>query len=132
MPPKPIDQLGELQREVLELLWDHGPATVQDVADQLSSSGRDLAYTTVLTTLQNLEKAGWARHRRKGRAYVYRAARTKTSAGASSVRSFIQRAFGGDRQLLFESLVDDGQLSEEDVAHLQELIRKKREERKKR
>lgn len=130
MAPKPIDQLGDLQREVLELLWRSGPATVQDIADQLTDLGRDLAYTTVLTTLQNLEKTGWARHRRKGRAYVYRAARSKSVAGAKSVRSFVQRAFGGDRLLLFQSLVDDNQISEDDLQHLQRLIEEKRQEKK--
>jgi len=131
MASKPIDQLGELQREVLELLWESGASTVQKVADQLSETGRVLAYTTVLTTLQNLEKTGWAKHRRKGRAYVYRAARSKSSAGAKSVRSFIQRAFGGDRLQLFQSLVDDNQLSEEDLQHLQQLIDAKRQEKSK-
>ncbi len=128
---KAIDQLGELQREVLELLWEFGASTVQETADLLSHSGRDLAYTTVLTTLQNLEKSGWAKHRRKGRAYVYRAARSRSAAGAKSVRSFIQRAFGGDRLQLFQSLVDDNQLSEEDLQHLQQMIDAKQKEKNK-
>ena len=63
---KPIDQLGELQRTVLEAIWDLEGGTVQDVIDHLHPR-RKPAYTTVLTTLQNLKKAGWIKPEKKGR-----------------------------------------------------------------
>ena len=128
MSRKPVDQLGNLQRVVLECLWELDRATVQKMVDRLATSGRRPAYTTVLTTLQNLEKAGWVRHQKQGRAYVYRPTRSRTQAGVTSIRAFVKRAFDGDPQLLFEALLDDKQLSAEDLDRLRAMIDKKKRE----
>jgi predicted transcriptional regulator len=62
--------LGELERAVMEVLWDRGaPVVVRDVADALA--GRRLAYTTVMTVLDRLAKKGFARRQRDGRAWRY-------------------------------------------------------------
>jgi len=124
---KPLDQLGELQRTVLEILWDAGEAGVQEVVDRLAPS-RPLAYTTILTTLQNLEKAGWAKHSSRGRAYVYRPTRSRESAGATSLRGFIERAFCGDAGLLFQTLIEHERLSDAELKKLRAMIDAKRRE----
>jgi len=53
-----IDSLGELQRAVMEAIWEMGEASVHDVREVLARR-KKLAYTTVLTVMQKLEKAGW-------------------------------------------------------------------------
>jgi predicted transcriptional regulator len=53
--PQAATRLGEREREVLEVLWSEGSATVQQVADGLKTA---LAYTTVMTTLDRLYKKG--------------------------------------------------------------------------
>lgn len=127
MQPKPLDQLGELQRAVLEALWDAHEASVQELVDRLAPE-RELAYTTVLTTLQNLEKAGWVTHERKGRAYVYKPTKSRRQAGATSLRAFIKRVFAGDPGLLFQTLIEDERLSKSDLARLRAMIDAKRKE----
>jgi predicted transcriptional regulator len=122
MPIKPFDQLGELQRTVLEVIWDEGEATVQDVVDLLAAT-RPLAYTTILTTL---EKAGWVRHSARGRAFVYRPTRSRDRAGATSLRSFIDRVFAGDASLLFQALIDDRRLDDAELKRLRAMIDAKR------
>src|SRR5262245_29017937 len=71
MARKSLDDLGVLQKAVMETVWELGEATVQQVLDRL---GRDRdkspAYTTILTVLQKLEKGGWVTHRAEGRSYV--------------------------------------------------------------
>ena len=128
MSRKPVDQLGDLQRVVLECLWDLEAATVQTVVDRLAAARRRPAYTTVLTTLQNLEKSGWVRHQKQGRSYLYRPTRSRSEAGTSSIRAFVKRAFGGDPYLMFESLLDDEQLSTADLKRLRDLVEKKSRE----
>ena len=125
MTKKPIDQLGELQRAVLEVLWDQGQATVQQVV-QLLKPKRRLAYTTVLTTLQNLTKAGWARHEKEGRAYVYYPTRTRDQAEARSIRAFVKRTFGGNSRLMLQTLLEADELSDEDLTELKRMIEAKR------
>lgn len=67
-----VGRLGELERAVMEVLWDRGePCLVRDVVRAMSA--RDLAYTTVMTVLDRLEKKGVVRRRRDGRAWRYQA-----------------------------------------------------------
>jgi len=70
MPKRSIEDLGELQRAVMETVWDMGKATVREVRDRLSER-RVPAYTTILTVMQKLEKAGWLKHKTDGRTYIY-------------------------------------------------------------
>lgn len=120
-----LDQLGPLQREVLDVLWDKGEATVHDVLDALPRKKKS-AYTTVLTTLQKLEKAGWATHEERGRAYVYRAKESRAAATGKSIRAFLGSLFQGRSDLLLEHLVNETELDDEELKKLQDLIAKKR------
>lgn len=128
MTRKPVDQLGELQRAVLEALWSHGDSTVQEVAEQLGPE-RKLAYTTVLTTLQNLAKAGWVTHEKSGRAYVYSPTRTRDQASSKSISSFVKRVFGGNSKLMLQALLDSDELSADELLELRKLIDAKRKEK---
>jgi predicted transcriptional regulator len=129
MPRKRLDELGSLQQAVMEVLWAKGGSTVQQVRDTLSGE-KTPAYTTVLSVLQKLEKAGWVKHRAEGRSYVYTALQTRDVEGASSLRNFIDGVFKGDPTQLFQHLVDDDRLSDEDLAALRAMIERKRMERR--
>jgi BlaI family penicillinase repressor len=119
------DDLGHLQRAVLEIVWHLGEGTVHQVRDQLSRR-RKLAYTTVLTTLQNLEKSGWLRHKTQGKSYIYMPARTREEAGASSLRRLMKRTFDGDAFLMFQHLIRQSNLNDEELRELRKMIDKKR------
>ena len=68
--------LGKLERAVLEVLWDRGePCLVRDVGEALAD--RNLAYTTVMTVLDRLEKKGVVRRERDGRAWRYEPAASR-------------------------------------------------------
>ncbi|WBB65044.1 BlaI/MecI/CopY family transcriptional regulator [Micromonospora sp. WMMD812] len=72
-----MTRLGDLERAVMDVLWDSVPATsdgvtVREVADALA--GRELAYTTVMTVLDRLAGKGMVQREREGRAWRYRAA----------------------------------------------------------
>ncbi|MHC4354920.1 MAG: BlaI/MecI/CopY family transcriptional regulator, partial [Planctomycetota bacterium] len=99
MSGKLLDDLGELQRAVIEVVWERGEASVHQVRAKLSRR-KKLAYTTVLTAMQKLEKAGWLRHRSEGKVYIYAPTRTREEAGARSVRKFLDRIFDGDALLM--------------------------------
>lgn len=123
-----FEQLGELQRAVLEIVWELGEATVQQVRDRLSKD-RDLAYTTVLSVMQKLQKRGWLAHRREDRAHVYRAVRSRDEEGVSLVRKLVTQLFAGNRMRMFQHLIEDEALSPKERAALQELIARKHKER---
>jgi len=125
-----IDDLGELQRAVMETLWECGEASVHQVRDHLKTK-KKLAYTTILTTLQKLEKAGWLDHRAEGKSYVYFPTRSREQAGAGSVKRFLKRVFDGDAVAMFQHLIREGELSEDELREVRKMIEDKRKEMRK-
>jgi BlaI family penicillinase repressor len=120
-----IESLGPLQRAVMEVLWDDGEATVHNILARLSES-KSLAYTSVLSCLQKLEKLGWVTHRAEERTYYYQPVKSRTEVGGSSLMHLLHGVFGGSPTQLFQQLLDNDQLTAADLAELQHLIDKRR------
>src|SRR3972149_10221922 len=127
MKKKSLDDLGELQRAVIEIVWALGRANVHEVRRRLAG-GKKLAYTTVLTSLQKLEKAGWLTHRSEGKSYAYLPTGTRDQAGARSLRKFIKHVFDGDAMLMFQHLIRQTNLKDEELREIREMIDSKRKE----
>ncbi len=127
MAKRSLDDLGELQSAVMNAVWDLGEATVVQVRDRLAAD-KELAYTTVLSVLQKLEKAGWLKHRTDGRSYVYLPKRSRDDAGKSALRQFTERLFGGDPLVVFEHLLDDDRLTAAELAELRKMLERRRKE----
>lgn len=86
---------GELESVVMQWLWDHGePATVRQVHTALTAR-RDLAYTTILTVMDNLHKKGWLRREPAGRAHRYQPVATREQYSAKLMREALDAS--GDR-----------------------------------
>ena len=130
MSRKLLDDLGQLQRAVIEVVWELGEASVHQVRERLGRK-KKLAYTTVLTAMQKLEKAGWLRHRAEGKSYVYLPTRSREEAGAKSVLKFMKRMFDGDAVLMFQHLMRENKLSDDELRKLRKMIDKKQKERRK-
>ena len=130
MTNQEISALGTQQRRVLEIVWKRGGATVQDILDELNAdSDSPLAYTTVLATMQKLEKAGWLRHEpspENCRTYIYRATRTRNSVIGDSLRKFADTFLGGSKTLLFQHFVDDAGLNEEELDEIRRMITRRK------
>lgn len=129
MTRKSIDDLGKLQNSVMEAVWSLGQATTRQVWERLNWK-RPLAYTSVLSIMQRLERAGWLSHRVEGRTYVYEATLSREQEGRRSLKDFIQKVFQGDSQVVFQHLIEDETLSEKDLLALRQLIDQKRKGRK--
>lgn len=123
-----METLGPLQRAVMEVLWETHEATVHDVLGRLSEA-KPLAYTSVLSCLQKLERLGWVEHRSEGRTYFYRPARSRDEVSRRSLQQLLEGVFGGSRSQLFQQLLQDDQLSADELSELQRLIDQKRGER---
>jgi BlaI family transcriptional regulator, penicillinase repressor len=121
-PRKRSDQLTPLETEIMNVLWEVSPATVQTVQQRL---GRELAYTTVQTMLNVLVRKKKARRTLKDRAYHYRPAVKRDQVAGSAVRDLIDRLFGGSAESLVMSLVESRQLTPEKLSRLQRMIEAK-------
>jgi predicted transcriptional regulator len=118
---------GTLELRVMETLWRVPEATVAEVHAAFAGS---LAYTTVMTTLDRLYKKGALERRKRGRAYVYRAQRSRDEVQKSVVQRLVSSLLGPapEAEPVLSSLVDA--VSERDRGLLDELERLVRERRR--
>lgn len=111
--------------EIMKVVWEREEATVRDVYQALLE-GRQVAYTTVMTMMNVLEKKGHLRRTPEGRSFVYRPTRPRKQVVSGMVREFVDRVFGGSAEPLLVHLVEDHHLTPEE---LDELARRIREEK---
>lgn len=112
--------LGNREAEVMSVLWQHGPSTVNDVLAALKDK---LAYTTVLTILRNLESKGCVRHAPEGRAHRYEAIVKQSAVRRSAVRQLADALFrGSPSDLLLVQLTSERKLSDDQVRRIQAIL----------
>ena len=121
MPRKPSQTLTEAELRVMDVLWNKGPATVQQVLDWLSTD-HELAYNSVLTTIRILEKKGYLRHSKDGRAHIYRPVIAHDEASRSEVRHLVSRFFGNSHQSLLLNLLQEQNLDAEEIKQLRQIL----------
>ncbi|MDR0337613.1 MAG: BlaI/MecI/CopY family transcriptional regulator [Planctomycetaceae bacterium] len=127
-----LNQLGVQQRRVMDIVWEYGSVTVQEVLEILNDGTTSpLAYTTVLATMQKLEKNGWLTHvcdEQYGRAYRYQAIHSRNKAIGDSLKSFAKTFLGGNKTLLFQHFVNDTELSEKELDEIRKIIAKRKKQ----
>jgi len=114
-PEKP--NLTKLELELMQVIWRLGSGSVSAVQAEVE---RPLAYTTVQTMLNILERKGKLRRELHGRAYVYSARVTEAKALGQGVRDLIDRMFGGSSEELVMSLLNNGPIDAKRLAKLAE------------
>lgn len=105
--------------DVMNALWDRGPSTVAEVRKALDD---ELAYTTVLTVLRILEEKGYVGHESEGRAHRYAPLVERTAARDSALRRLTRRLFSGSPELLLTRLVEDEELTDEELRRMRDLL----------
>jgi BlaI family penicillinase repressor len=114
-----------LEREVMQVVWESGPCSV-DVVYQAISRKRSLKEATVRTLLRRLEVKGYLKHEEEGRAYVYRAVEPARNLAARAVRQIVDKFCRGSVEDLVSGMVDAKVLSKGEMDRLEQLIRNKR------
>jgi BlaI family transcriptional regulator, penicillinase repressor len=111
--------LGDRELDVMGVLWDLGSGTVAEVRDKLPA---DLAYTTVLTILRNLEAKELVEHTTEGKAHRYHPRVARKAARRSALARVVDKLFHGSPEQLITQLVEDEQLSADDLRRLRALL----------
>ncbi|MGE5568125.1 MAG: BlaI/MecI/CopY family transcriptional regulator [Rhodospirillales bacterium] len=121
--------LSELEHVVMDFLWEHGPASAEQVREALADS-RPMKDSTVRTVLRRLEEKGYLTHHAEGRTYIYTGVEPPQDVAASAVRQIIDRFCGGSVEQLLVGLVNNDVVDERELQRLAQRIarRKKREE----
>lgn len=122
--------LTELEKEVMQVVWDQGPCSVEAV-HQVVSKKRDLKEATIRTLLRRLEQKGYLKHEEKGRAYIYQAMEPARSLAAKAVRQIIDSFCDGSVEELVSGMVEAKVLNKSELAQLEDFVQSHRESMKK-
>jgi len=115
--------LTEQELEIMKIVWLHETSTVRDVYEKLLEK-RKIAYTTVMTMMKVLEQKKYLKKTQTERAYVYRPAQPKRQVIGDMVRDFVNRVFNGSASPLLVHLVEEHELSREDLEEIAHLRKK--------
>jgi predicted transcriptional regulator len=112
---------GEVR--IMRVLWDLERATVGDVVDRLHQAGPNgPAYNTVLTMLRILERKGYVRHRKDGRAFTFEPIVDRRLARKSALANLLNKFFDGSPSLLVLDLVDEDAVDARELDRLRALL----------
>jgi predicted transcriptional regulator len=94
---------GDLEAVLMHLVWDHGsPVTVRELFDELARE-RVIAYTTVMSTMDNLHRKGWLARTKEGKAYRYTATASREEYSARLMREALDG--GGNTEAVLSHFV---------------------------
>jgi BlaI family transcriptional regulator, penicillinase repressor len=125
-----LPKLSKLELQIMEVLWNNGPAAIREIQESFGLKNRP-AYTTVQTMVYRLEaKKALRRTRKVGNAHVFEALITRDAARARLVDEFLS-LFGGRMQPVMAQLIEAGNLTAKDVADAERLLKELSARRKK-
>jgi BlaI family transcriptional regulator, penicillinase repressor len=113
-----LPDLGDLQREVVQVVWGNAPVTAETVREKLS---RPLKESTVRTVLRRLEEKGYLTHTVEGRTYVYDAAEPRARVAARAVQRIVDWMCNGSVEEVLVGMVDSKMI---DVKQLRKFTEK--------
>ena len=113
------EKLTGLELQIMQVIWKLGPSNVSAVQKGLEQS---LAYTTVQTMLNILQKKGKLRRKLRGRAFEYSATVTEAKASSHAVSDLVDRMFGGSSEELVMSLIKSKQIDAKKIAELSRRV----------
>lgn len=111
--------LGDRELDVMKVLWEMGSGTVADVRERLPVN---LAYTTVLTILRNLEEKSYVSRVAEGRAHRYSPRVGRLAARRSAIARVVDTLFQGAPEELIAHMVEDRTLTARDLRRLRAMI----------
>jgi predicted transcriptional regulator len=122
MARKKSVSLTDAELRLMDILWEHGSATVGEVVDSLPKNPA-LAYSTVLTTLRILENKGYLRHTKEGRAFIYQPLVGREQARESAVSHLLGKFFENSPELLMLNLIEGKKINSAELKRLRQRIK---------
>jgi BlaI family transcriptional regulator, penicillinase repressor len=114
-----LPDLGDLEREVMQLVWAHQPITAEAARERLD---RPLKESTVRTVLRRLEDKGYVTHTVEGRTYVYAAAEPRGQVAARAVKRIVDWFCNGSVDEVLVGMVDSAMLDKRQLRLLADKI----------
>jgi BlaI family penicillinase repressor len=119
---KKQENLGELELEVMKILWERGRSSVLQVSEKLSKQ-KGYARTTILTIIQRLHKKGFLKRKKEDGVYRYEPTQKRQQVMGRLLSQFIDRVFDGSSTSLVQQLTG-AKMSEEEMDQIKAIIEK--------
>jgi BlaI family transcriptional regulator, penicillinase repressor len=121
VPPRQSETLTEAELRIMNVLWEKGSGTVQQVLDSITEKP-PLAYNSVLTTIRVLERKGYLKHLKDGRAHVYTPLVGQKDATRSEIRHLVNRFFKNSHEQLVLNLLEDQGIGPGEIGRLRQML----------
>jgi predicted transcriptional regulator len=121
VPPRQSETLTQAELRIMDVLWLKGSGTVQSILDSLSQKPA-LAYNSVLTTIRVLERKGYVKHSKDGRAHVYSPQVAREEASRSEIRHLVGRFFKNSHEQLVLNILEDRGMKAAELNRLREML----------
>ncbi|HVZ15816.1 MAG TPA: BlaI/MecI/CopY family transcriptional regulator [Terriglobales bacterium] len=121
MPPRTSPTLTEAELRIMNVLWQKGSGSVQQILDGLAKKPA-LAYNSVLTTVRILEKKGYVKHVKDGRAHIYLPLVGRKEATRFEIRHLVNRFFENSHELLVMNILEDASIDAEELHRLRKML----------
>ena len=130
MVRKKTNTLTPVELEFMQVIWDRGEATSEDMRADLKEQGRDLTGGSVRKVLSILHDKGYVTRTRDGRAYLYRPAVPREEANSKMLRDLLKRAFDGSAAHMVAALLDSRDVDREEIDEIKKMLSERAEEEK--
>ena len=114
-----LPDLGELEHEVMQLVWSKGPITAENVREHLK---RPLKESTVRTVLRRLEEKAYLTHALENRTFLYRPVASRQAVAGRAVQRIVDWFCAGSVETLLAGMVDSAVLDRNELQRLAERI----------
>jgi BlaI family penicillinase repressor len=108
--------------EILDLLWEKYEATVRDIQEAINKRRPDTSYTTVLKTMQIMHEKGLVKRNEKGKAHIYKPARSQEQTQRNLVSDLLDKAFRGSALKLVQHVLETKPTTPEELTEIRRLI----------
>jgi len=129
MPRRKSRTLTEVELEFMQVVWQAGEVTPEEVLEHLRRQGRNLSDGSVRKILSILVTKGYLSRRPEGRTFRYRAEVPKGRANRSLLMDLVNRAFAGSPALMVAALLDGPRLNDKDLKKIKQLISQREKSR---
>lgn len=120
-----LPRIADSEWRVMQVLWEHGPQTANDVVRALSGEVK-WKPRTIKTLISRLVKKGAIKVAEEGYRYRYSAAVAESACVRSETKSFVRRVYQGAAKPALAAFLEDADLSEQEIDDLQKVLDQKR------
>lgn len=122
------DHPTQMELLILKILWQRSPLPVRDIRAALAEMGRDIAHTSVITTLNIMVDKKYLKRTQQGNAFLFQPRVSQDDISQKMLGDFVNRVFDGSASAVMASLFDCSEIDEAELKELRRLINRKMKE----